>query len=169
VQLFSGSVFDNLTLGDGSVGLPAVRRAAQIAGIDALIASLPGGYDAPLSGSGRSGGHQLSAGQSQLLALARALVWGPRVILLDEATAAVDAASDAAFRTALRERVQATGVAVLTVAHRLATAREADRVIVMDAGRIVEEGTPAELVRRAGRFAALLELEAAGWDWRSAN
>ena len=56
---------------------------------------------------------------------------------------------------------------MLTVAHRLATAREADRVVVLDRGRIVEEGAPAELVARAGRFAALLELEAAGWDWRS--
>jgi ATP-binding cassette subfamily B protein len=91
----------------------------------------------------------------------------PSVLLLDEATAAIDSVSDAAFRTALRESVLPRGCAVLTIAHRLSTAAEADRVIVLDGGRIVEEGPPGELAGRGGRFAALLELEAAGWDWRS--
>jgi ATP-binding cassette subfamily B protein len=109
---------------------------------------------------------QLSAGQRQLLALARALVADPAVLLLDEATAAVDAASDAAFRAALRSAVLSRGRGVLTVAHRLSTAREADRVVVLERGEVVEEGPPEELVRRGGRFAALVELEAAGWDWR---
>ena len=111
----------------------------------------------------------MSAGQQQLLALARALVHRPAVLLLDEATAAIDGASDAAFRAALRASVLSDGCAVLTVAHRLSTALEADRVIVLDRGDIVEEGPPRELARHAGRFAALLELEAAGWDWRSAS
>ena len=84
-----------------------------------------------------------------------------------EATAAIDSVSDAAFRAALRESVLPRGCAVLTIAHRLSTAAEADRVIVLDGGRIVEEGPPGELAGRGGRFAALLELEAAGWDWRS--
>src|SRR2546425_8974501 len=105
--------------------------------------------------------------RSQLLALARALVHRPAVLLLDEATAAIDSVGDAAFRSALRESVLPAGCAVLTVAHRLSTAVEADRVIVFDKGHIVEEGAPSELTRREGRFAALLELEAAGWDWRS--
>jgi ATP-binding cassette subfamily B protein len=100
------------------------------------------------------------------VALARALVHRPAVLLLDEATAAIDSASDAAFRAALRDRVLCRGSAVVTVAHRLATALEADRVIVLDQGRIIEEGPPAGLVTMKGRFAALLELEAAGWDWR---
>lgn len=89
------------------------------------------------------------------------------MLLLDEATAAVDAVSDTAFRAALRQSVLARGCAVLTVAHRLATARDADRVVVLEAGKVVEEGTPGDLVQRGGRFATLLELEAAGWDWRS--
>jgi len=110
--------------------------------------------------------HQLSAGQRQLLALARALVNRPAVLLLDEATAVVDGASDAAFRAALRERVLPTGTAVLSVAHRLATAREADRVVVMAAGRVIEQGTPAELLAAGGRFADLVALEEAGWDWQ---
>jgi ATP-binding cassette subfamily B protein len=162
VQLFRGTVIDNLTLGDGSVSREAVQRAAAIAGADAFIAALPQGYDT-LLGSGL----QLSAGQRQLLALTRALVWDPTILLLDEATAAVDSASEAAFRAALHTAGIGCGRAVLTVAHRLATAQEADRVLVMEAGQIVEAGPPDELIRRGGRFAALLELEAAGWDWQT--
>ena len=90
------------------------------------------------------------------------------MLLLDEATSALDGATEATMRDAIRQSVLPSGTAVLTVAHRLATAREADRVVVLDHGRVVEEGTPAELIARAGRFAALLELEAAGWDWRTA-
>ncbi|MEP7198284.1 MAG: ABC transporter ATP-binding protein [Chloroflexota bacterium] len=168
VQLFSGTVRDNLTLGDATVPRDDIERAAIITGADEFIRALPQGYDTPLSGAGRGGGAQLSAGQRQLLALTRALVWNPKVLLLDEATAAVDNASDTAFRAALRADVASQQRAVLTVAHRLSTAREADRVLVMDAGRIVEEGTPDELIARGGRFAALVELEAAGWDWQNA-
>ncbi|MHB8574379.1 MAG: ABC transporter ATP-binding protein [Dehalococcoidia bacterium] len=167
VQLFTGTVLDNLTLHDATASRSDVERATTITGLDAVIQSLPQGYDTPLSGAGRGEGAQLSAGQRQLLALARALVWNPAVLLFDEATAAIDGASDAAFREALRTAVLARGCAVLTVAHRLATAREADRVIVMEAGRIVEEGTPRVLAGGTGRFAALLELEAAGWDWQA--
>jgi ATP-binding cassette subfamily B multidrug efflux pump len=165
VQLFSGTVHENLTLGDADVPREAVERAARIAGADEFIRALPQGYDTPLSGSGRGGGAQLSAGQRQLLALARALVWNPQVLLLDEATAAVDNASDAAFRAALRRDRDSHRRAVLTVAHRLSTAREADRVLVVEAGRVVEAGTPDTLLARGGKFAALAELEAAGWDW----
>lgn len=168
VQLFAGTVRDNLTLGDPTVDQPAIERAVTLAGATEIVAALPQGYDTPLRGAGRGEGVQLSAGQRQLLALARALVWDPAVLLLDEATVALDNASDAAFRAALRADTRGQRRAVLTVAHRLATARSADRVIVLDAGRIVEEGPPHELIRRGGRFAALVELEAAGWDWQEA-
>jgi ATP-binding cassette, subfamily B, multidrug efflux pump len=162
VQLFRGTVFDNLTLGDGAISRKVVQRAAVIAGADAFIEALPQGYDTRLGS-----GVQLSAGQRQLLALTRALVWEPAVLLLDEATAAVDSASEATVRAALHTAVMGSGRAVLTVAHRLAAAQDADRVLVMEAGRIVEGGPPDELIRRGGRFAALLELEAAGWDWQT--
>jgi ABC-type multidrug transport system fused ATPase/permease subunit len=162
VQLFRGTVADNITLGDTSVSREAIHRAAAIAGADAFIQALPQGYETRLGE-----GVQLSAGQRQLLALTRALVWDPAVLLLDEATAAIDSASEAAIRAAIREAVTGKGRAVLTVAHRLATAQEADRVLVMEAGEIVEAGPPDELISRGGRFAALLELEAAGWDWQS--
>lgn len=114
-------------------------------------------------------GVQLSEGQQQLLSLARALVWDPKVLLLDEATAAVDNASEAEFRTALQGALKGEHGgkrAALTVAHRLSTAREADRVVVLDNGRIVEQGRPDDLIHCGGWFAALVELEEAGWDWR---
>jgi ATP-binding cassette subfamily B protein len=162
VQLFSGTILENLTLGDTSVPYEAVLQAVAIVGADSFIMALPHGYDT-LLGSGV----QLSGGQRQLLTLARALVWDPAVLLLDEATAAVDSASEAAFRDALRNAIAGRGRSVLAVAHRLSTAREADRVVVMDEGRIVEQGAPGELMRQGGWFAAMLELEEAGWEWRT--
>lgn len=166
VQLFHGTVRDNLTLSDPDVPDAAIRRAAVVTGAHRFIESLPQGYDTVLGAGGRGGGAQLSDGQRQLLSLTRALVREPKLLLLDEATAAVDSASEADFRAALRRLTGERGMAVITVAHRLATARDADRVVVLHSGRIVEEGTPADLIDRGGRFAALLALEAAGWKWR---
>ena len=145
------------------------HEAAIISGADAFIRALPNGYETILRGGSRGAGVQLSAGQEQLLALTRALVSRPAVLLFDEATSFLDGASEAALREALRSTVLSRGAAMLTVAHRLSTAREAHRVIVLDHGRIVEEGAPADLIARGGRFAALLELETAGWNWRAAN
>ena len=168
-QLFGGTVLENLTLQDEGLSGSSVIEAAMISGADAFIRSLPSGYRTVLRGSGGGLGVQLSAGQEQLLMLTRALVARPSVLLFDEATSFIDGASEAALREALRSTVLKRGAAVLTIAHRLATAREADRVVVIDHGRIIEDGAPADLVARGGRFAALLELEAAGWDWRAAN
>jgi ATP-binding cassette subfamily B protein len=164
-QLFSGTVLENLTLKDATVPEAAVIEAARISGADAFIRALPQGYGTLLRGSGRGLGVQLSAGQEQLLTLTRALVARPSVLLFDEATSLMDGASEAALRDALRA-VLARGTALLTIAHKLATAQEADRVLVIDRGRIVEDGAPADLIAQGGRFAALVELEAAGWDWR---
>jgi ATP-binding cassette, subfamily B, multidrug efflux pump len=98
--------------------------------------------------------------------LTRALVWEPKVLLLDEATDAIVHANDAELRAALRHNPASSERVMLTVVHRLSTVREADRVIVIEAGRIVETGSPDELIRRHGRFAALVEIDAAGWDWQ---
>jgi ATP-binding cassette, subfamily B, multidrug efflux pump len=166
-QIFGGTVLDNLTLNDERVPESAVREAAVITGADRFIATLPEGYRTVLRGAGGGSGVQLSAGQQQLLGLTRALVRRPPVLLFDEATSFMDGATEAALRLALRSAVLARGSAVLTVAHRLATAKEADRVLVIDGGRIVEEGAPADLLTRGERFAALVELEAAGWDWQT--
>jgi ATP-binding cassette subfamily B protein len=166
LQLFSGSVLDNLTLGDDRVPESAVYEAAAVTGADTFIRTLPNGYQTLLRGSGGGAGVQLSAGQAQLLTLTRALASQPSVLLFDEATSYMDGASEAVLREALRRTVLNRGTAVLTVAHRLATAREAHRVVVLDDGRIVEDGAPQILIANGGRFAALLELEAAGWDWQ---
>jgi len=98
--------------------------------------------------------------------VSRAVVELPTALLLDEATASIDGASDAAFRAALRTAAGERGCAVLMVAHRIATARDADRVVVLERGAVVEEGPPAVLLAAGGRFAALAELEEAGWDWQ---
>lgn len=167
VQLFSDTVAANITLGEAGVTGEAMRAAAHLAGADTFITALPEGYETPLRGSGGGRGVQLSAGQAQLLALARALVHRPALLLLDEATAALDAESDAAFRAALRTVTAQQQTAVITIAHRLATALSCDRIVLFDQGRIVEEGPPQALAAKGGRLAALLELEAAGWDWRA--
>jgi ATP-binding cassette subfamily B protein len=167
VHLFSGSIRDNLTLNDVSVSPDSIERAAGMTLIDRFVSTLPRGYETLLKGAGRGEGVQLSEGQLQLLSLARALVWAPKVLLLDEATAAVDGNSEAEFHTALQKMMaDSQSGAVITVAHRLSTARRADRVIVLEKGCIVEEGNPEELIHRGGNFAALVELEEAGWNWR---
>ena len=165
VQLFSGTLRDNVTLFDSSVSDEAVRRALGVVGLDQWSTSLGRGLDSPLSATGGETPSLLSTGQRQLIALARALVGEPRVLLLDEATSAIDAHSEASFRAALRETAWSTHCAVLSVAHRLATARDADRVVVIEEGRVVEEGAPAQLIDRGGYFAALAALDEAGWDW----
>ncbi|MBA3478036.1 MAG: ABC transporter ATP-binding protein [Lautropia sp.] len=168
-QIFSGTVLENLTLKDEGISESAVIDAARVSGADAFIRSLPNGYRTLLRGSGRGLGVQLSAGQEQLLTLTRALVSRPSVLLFDEATSFVDGASESALRRALHATVLNRGTAVLSVAHRLSMAREAHRVVVIDNGRIVADGPPADLIAHGGHFAALLELEAAGWDWRGAD
>ncbi len=166
LHLFAGTVRDNLTLFDPAVPDDALWEALSLVGIADLVAGLPSGLDTSLAGRGGGAGTALSTGQRQLLALARATVLRPAVLLLDEATAVVDGASDAAFRAALRQGVLRRGCTVLTVAHRISTAREADLVAVFEKGSVVELGSPDRLLATGGRFAAFADLEAAGWDWQ---
>lgn len=106
----------------------------------------------------------LSGGERQLVALARAVVHEPVVIVLDEATAQLDDLTDARVRSALRQLRRKKNTAVLTVVHRIATAREADRVVVLQRGRVVEEEPPFQRARTGGHFAALVALEETGLD-----
>jgi ABC-type multidrug transport system fused ATPase/permease subunit len=147
--LFSGSVADNIAFGRPGATREQIVAAAREIGADEFIAALPEGYDTDV----RKRGGRLSAGQRQLVAFARAFLADPAVLILDEATSSLDVPSERAVQRALRtilaERTS------LIIAHRLSTVEIADRVLVMEDGRIVEDGTPAELVGGIGRFADL--------------
>lgn len=146
--IFEGSFRDNITLWDPTVGEADIIRAAMDAGLHDDIARRPGSYDAVL----REGGEDLSGGQRQRLEIARALVRDPAVIILDEATSALDAATEAHIDAALRRR----GASCLIVAHRLSTVRDADEILVLADGRVVERGTHAQLIVRDGPYTRLV-------------
>jgi ABC-type multidrug transport system fused ATPase/permease subunit len=147
--LFSGSIADNIAFGRPGATRDRVEAAARAIGAHEFIAALPGGYDADV----HKRGGRLSAGQRQLVSFARAFLADPAVLILDEATSSLDVPSERlvqrALRTLLADRT------ALIIAHRLSTVEIADRVLVMEDGRVVEDGSPAELVGGAGRFAGL--------------
>jgi ABC-type multidrug transport system fused ATPase/permease subunit len=149
--LFAGSVADNIGLGKPNASREAIERAARAVEADGFIESLPEGYDTDV----RKRGGRLSAGQRQLVAFARAFLADPAVLVLDEATSSMDVPTERAVQAAL-ESVLADRTALI-IAHRLSTVLIADRVLVIDDGRVVEDGSPAELIESGtgGRFAAL--------------
>jgi ATP-binding cassette subfamily B protein len=151
--LFDGSVADNLRYGAPDADDAALVRAAELAEAHGFVAALPHGYDTPVG----ERGVKLSGGQRQRLTIARALVRDPAILVLDEATSAVDNETEAAIqRSLLRVSRDRT---TIVIAHRLSTIRHADRIHVMDAGRITESGTHDELVARGGRYAALWSVQ----------
>lgn len=147
--LFPGTVRDAIAYGRPDATDAEVEAAARAVGAHDMIATLSGGYLHPVAEKGRN----LSAGQRQLIALARAELVGPDILLLDEATAALDLATEALVNQAT-DRLAGRRT-TLVVAHRLTTAARADRVVVLDHGRVVEDGTHAELLERGGRYAEL--------------
>jgi ATP-binding cassette, subfamily B, bacterial len=151
--LFSESVHENIRVGRPEASDDEVRRAAELAGAAAFIEDLPDGYDTILGERGFS----LSGGQRQRVAIARAILADPAVLVLDDATSAVDATKEHEIRAALGEVMR--GRTTLVIAHRPATIALADRVAVLDGGRIVEEGTHEELLARSARYRTLLALE----------
>jgi ATP-binding cassette subfamily B protein len=152
--LFAGSIRENLVLaGDGAVSGVELARALERSQAARLVASLPEGLDAEV----RERGVNLSHGQRQLLAIARALIYNPRVLALDEATSSVDPESEALIRAAMLELLE--GRASLIIAHRLSTIQNADRILVLHKGRMRESGKHAALLAAGGIYARLYELQ----------
>ena len=147
--LFGGSVADNIRLGRPGASAADVQTAAQMIGAHEFIAALPDGYDTPV---GKRGG-RLSAGQRQLISFARAFIAAPAVLVLDEATSLLDIPSERLVQRALRTVL--AGRTAVIIAHRLSTVAIADRVLVLDRGRIIEDGSPGELMSGDGQYAAL--------------
>jgi ATP-binding cassette subfamily B protein len=151
--LFSGTAAENIRFGREGASEAEVRAAVRAAQAEGFLASLPEGMDSEVGDRARS----LSGGQRQRLAIARALIREAPLLLLDEATSALDAENEHLVQRALDEAMK--GRTTLVIAHRLATVLKADRIVVMDEGRVVEEGTHAELVARAGLYARLAALQ----------
>src|SRR3712207_2663331 len=154
--IFAASVLDNIRYGRPDATEEEVRHAAALASADGFIQALPQGYDSPIGERGVT----LSGGQRQRLAIARAILKDAPILLLDEATSALDAESERKVQTALDRLME--GRTTLVIAHRLATVRSADRILVMEGGRIVEEGTHATLLEGGGLYARLARLQFTG-------
>ncbi|MGJ3226491.1 ABC transporter ATP-binding protein [Micromonospora aurantiaca (nom. illeg.)] len=148
--LLHGTVRDNLRYARPDATDAEIEAAARAARIHDLVSALPDGYDTMVG----SRGHRFSGGEQQRLAIARTLLRDPRILVLDEATSALDTETERAVQRALDEL--ARGRTVVTIAHRLSTVRDADRIAVLDHGRIVESGTHDALLDRRGRYAALV-------------
>jgi len=161
--LFSGTIRENIAFGRPDASDEDIVAAAVIANADEFIQRLAEGYDTPVAERGTT----LSGGQKQRIAIARAIVRDGPILILDEPTSGLDAAAEQTVVEAL-ERA-ATGRTTLIIAHRLTTARLADRIVVLDQGRIVEQGTHLELLARDGIYAHLYELQMTGETPMSAN
>ncbi|MFO0017703.1 MAG: ABC transporter ATP-binding protein [Synechococcaceae cyanobacterium] len=155
VFLFHGTVAENIAYGNPQAGPEAIQRAARLAEAASFIEALPDGYDTLVGERGQ----RLSGGQRQRIALARTILKDPPILILDEATAAVDNETEAAIQRSLDRLI--AGRTTLVIAHRLSTVRHADRIIVMDQGRIVESGCHEDLLARAGgAYAGLWRVQA---------
>jgi ABC-type multidrug transport system fused ATPase/permease subunit len=147
--LFTGSVADNIRFGKPDATLHEVVEAAKVIGAHDFIMALPEGYETPVE----KRGSRLSAGQRQLVAFARAFLADPAVLILDEATSSLDIPSERLIQRALRTILDDR--TAIVIAHRLSTVETADRVLVLEHGRIVEDGSPGDLVTVGGRYAGL--------------
>ncbi|MCB1683709.1 MAG: ABC transporter ATP-binding protein [Pseudomonadales bacterium] len=152
-HIFSGSIYDNIALGDPTITRERARQAAERVNAHGFIQSLPEGYDTELSERGQN----LSQGQRQLLAFARVLAADPEILVLDEATASIDTETELLIQDALRQLTK--GRTSILIAHRLQTIQEADRVLVLHHGRVEEIGTHTELLARKGLYHTLHSLQ----------
>jgi subfamily B ATP-binding cassette protein HlyB/CyaB len=153
-MLFNRSVRDNIALSDPAMPMERVIGAATMAGAHQFILELPEGYDTVIGERGSN----LSGGQRQRMAIARALITDPRILILDEATSALDYESERVIQQNMAEI--AKGRTVFIVAHRLSTVRNTDRILTLDRGRLIEDGTHDDLIKTGGRYASLHRLQA---------
>jgi ATP-binding cassette subfamily B protein len=153
VQLFTGTVADNIRLGNSGITDEAVHRAAAAVHADAFIQRLPAGYAAPVAERGAT----LSVGQKQLLSFARALAFDPRILILDEATSSIDTETELLIRDALK--VLMGGRTTIAIAHRLSTIQDMDKILVLHKGQLREAGTHQELLARRGIYFKLYQLQ----------
>jgi ATP-binding cassette subfamily B protein len=151
--LFSGTAADNIRFGRPDADAADVRAAALAAQAEGFLSALPNGFETSVGEHAKT----LSGGQRQRLAIARALIRESPILLLDEATSALDAENERLVQQALHEAMHRR--TTLVIAHRLATVLEADRIVVMDAGRVVEQGKHGELLARGGLYARLAKLQ----------
>ena len=153
--LFAGDVKSNITLGD-TYSLDEIKRAAEKTNVASFIEQLPQGYDTQL----RERGTNISSGQKQLLAFARAAIRNPHILVLDEATASLDVGTEASIQDALDQLL--TGRTAIIIAHRLSTIRDVDRILVLKRGQLVESGSHEELLQQGGLYAGLHNLQMLG-------
>ncbi len=153
VFLFSDTIYNNITLNNTDITLAQVEEAAKVIGVHDFIMSLPGGYDYNV----KERGVMLSAGQRQLISFLRAYVSDPAILILDEATSSIDSQSEKLIQKATNKITK--GRTSIVIAHRLATIKKADRIIVMEKGKIVEQGTHKELLKQKGYYSKLYEIQ----------
>jgi ATP-binding cassette subfamily B multidrug efflux pump len=153
VHLFSGTIADNIRLGNGAIDDSRLRSAARAVHADAFIERLPLAYASPVAERGAT----LSVGQKQLLSFARALAFDPRVLILDEATSSVDTETELLIRDALHTLM--AGRTTIAIAHRLSTIQDMDKILVLHKGRVRESGTHQELLAKRGIYFKLFELQ----------
>jgi len=153
-QLFNRSIRENIALTDPAAPLTAVIQAATLAGAHEFITALPEGYDTRVEENGAN----LSGGQRQRLAIARALLTQPRILIFDEATSALDVETEQVIQRNMA--AICAGRTVIIIAHRLSAVRQAHQILAMDGGCIVEHGTHAELVAKSGYYAQLMGIQA---------
>ena len=153
VHLFSGTIADNIRLGEAGISDEAVRRAAAAVHADAFVSRLPAGYGSPVAERGAT----LSVGQKQLLSFARALAFDPRILVLDEATSSVDTETEILIRDALH--VLMSGRTTIAIAHRLSTIQDMDKILVLHKGQLRESGTHQQLLAQRGIYFKLYQLQ----------
>ena len=153
ISIFSENALENIRYGDENASDEDVIKASKIAFVDEFISKLPDGYSTFLGDRGV----RLSGGQKQRIAIARALLKNPPLLLLDEATSSLDAESERLVQQALEEAMK--GRTTIVIAHRLATVKKADRIVVMENGRIVEIGNHSSLVNNEGLYSHLAKLQ----------